>query len=59
MEYSLIVYSSRSNDVIFESGLWKDTKENMRHLGQLYDDFENDGFICRWREHMESKNVYI
>ena len=55
MEYSLVAYSELTGNIIFQSEMYADTKENMRHLNKLYDDFETAANIsCKFREHGDS-----
>ena len=54
MEYSLVAYNELTGNNIFQSEIYADTKENMRHLNKLYEDFETTANIsCKFREHGE------
>tara|TARA_R100000544_G_C2218203_1_gene55841 strand:+ start:197 stop:370 length:174 start_codon:yes stop_codon:yes gene_type:complete len=52
MNYSLIVVNELTNSIVFHSSIYEDTKDNMKHLEKLYDDYQNTGFfICKFIEH--------
>lgn len=54
MEYSLVAYNELTGNIIFQSEIYSDTKENMRHLNKLYYDFETASNIsCKFKEHSE------
>tara|TARA_B110000444_G_C18536902_1_gene453864 strand:- start:260 stop:430 length:171 start_codon:yes stop_codon:yes gene_type:complete len=56
MKYSLIAYNALTSNVIFKSEIYSDTKENMKHLNKLYDDFEtSDNVFCRFKKHGAKK----
>tara|TARA_R110002072_G_scaffold60809_2_gene153880 strand:+ start:30 stop:206 length:177 start_codon:yes stop_codon:yes gene_type:complete len=58
MEYSLVAYNELTGNIIFQGEPLRDTKENMRHLNKLYDDFETAANIsCKFIEHGDSHEL--
>lgn len=56
MNYSLVAYNALTSNIIFKSNIYSDTKENMKHLHKLYDDFEaSENIFCKFKEHGEKK----
>jgi len=56
MNYSIVAYNELTGNNIFQSEIYADTKENMRHLNKLYEDFETATNIsCKFREHGETQ----
>jgi len=56
MNYSIVAYNELTGNNIFQSEIYADTKENMRHLNKLYEDFETAANIsCKFREHGETQ----
>ena len=57
MNYSVVAYNELTGNIIFQSEIYADTKENMRHLNKLYEDFfeTTANVSCKFREHGETQ----